>query len=266
MPTLILDCDGTLADTERDGHLPAFNATFAEAGLGVRWSAAEYGALLAVGGGKERMATLLTPEFVRAHGLPADPDGQRALLADWHRAKTARYVATVREGRLPPRPGVTRLLGAALADGWTVAVASTSAPESVRAVVRAAVGEELAARIPVFAGDVVAAKKPAPDIYTLAVDELAADPGSTLVVEDSRNGLLAALAAGLRCVVTVNDYTREEDLTGAVLVLSSLGDPGGEPAQVLSDPAGIRPGAVLTLDDLRSAMSARMTAPTSRGA
>lgn len=254
-PTLVLDCDGTLSDTERYGHLPAFNATFAGAGLDVVWSEDEYAGKLRTGGGKERMATLLTPGFVRAHGLPADPDGQRELLAGWHRTKTAAYVAMADAGKLPPRPGITRLLTAALAAGWQVAVASTSAVVSVQAIVRAAVGPELAERIPVFAGDVVAAKKPAPDIYTLAVAELHADPARTLAVEDSRNGLRAAAAAGLRCVVTVNGYTRSEDFSEAVLVLSSLGDPDGEAARVLADPHGIRPGPVVTLDDLESCLA-----------
>ena len=80
-PALVFDCDGVLADTERDGYLPAFNATFAELGLPVRWSVEEYGRLLAIGGGKERLATLFTPENVAAYGLPTDPDRQKALIA-----------------------------------------------------------------------------------------------------------------------------------------------------------------------------------------
>lgn len=243
-PTLVLDCDGTLADTERYGHLPAFNRTFAEAGLDLVWSEEDYADKLRIGGGKERMASVLTPDFVRAHGLPTDEDGQRALLADWHRTKTAHYVAMVQAGQLPARPGIARLLPGALEAGWTVAVASTSAVASVQAVVRSVVGDAVAERIPVFAGDAVDAKKPAPDIYRLAVTSLGADPGRTLAVEDSRNGLLAALAAGLACVVTVNGYTRDEDFAGAALVLDSLGDPGAEPVRVLADPLGIAPPIV----------------------
>ncbi len=255
-PTLVLDCDGTLSDTERYGHLPAFNATLEQEGLDVQWSEDDYEQLLRIGGGKERMATLLTPDFARAHGLPADPDGRRDLLDRWHRAKTATYVAMADRGELPPRPGITRVLTAALDAGWAVAVASTSAVASVAAIVRAAVGPELAARIPVFAGDAVPAKKPAPDIYTLALAELGADPARTLAVEDSRNGFLAATAAGLRCLVTVNGYTRSEDFDGAVLVLSCLGDPDGEAAEVLSDPHDIHPGQVVTLDDLTRCLTA----------
>ena len=134
---LIFDCDGVLADTERFGHLPAFNQTFADVGLPVRWTDEEYAEKLKIGGGKERMASLLTPGFVRDHGLPADPDGQRELLAGWHKRKTAAYKAIVAEGRLPARPGIVRIVDAAIAAGWTLAVASTSATESVERRARA---------------------------------------------------------------------------------------------------------------------------------
>ena len=253
MTTLIFDCDGVLADTERFGHLPAFNHTFEQEGLPVRWSEEEYAEKLAIGGGKERMASLLTDEFVREHGLPADPEGQRDLLARWHRAKTAAFKAKVRSGALPARPGIARIVGEALAAGWTLAVASTSAEESVRGVLEQAVGEETASHFAVLAGDVVPAKKPDPAIYTLALERTGADPGDTIVVEDSRNGLLAAVSAGLRCVVTVSSYTKEEDFSEAVLVVSSLGDPG-EPAQVLANRSPAAPAEHITLDDLQACL------------
>jgi len=250
---LVFDCDGVLADTERFGHLPAFNRLFAELGLPVRWSEAEYGEKLAIGGGKERMASLLTEDFVRANGLPADPDGQRALLAEWHRRKTAIYREIVLAGTLPPRPGIARVVDEALAAGWTLAVASTSAEPAVRAVLEHAVGAEKAARFAVFAGDVVPAKKPDPAIYALALRELGAAPDEAIVVEDSRNGLLAAVGAGLRCVVTVNGYTEHEDLGEAVLVVSSLGDPD-EPARVLGGRLDAPVGDLVTLSDLEACL------------
>jgi len=251
VPALIFDCDGVLADTERDGHRPAFNATFAEVGLPVQWSEAEYGEKLKIGGGKERMASLLTPEFVAANGLPSDPEGRRELLADWHRRKTARYKEMVRAGRLPARPGIARIVDEALAAGWQLAVASTSAEESVRAVLEHAVGPANAAHFTVFAGDVVPAKKPDPAIYELALERLDLDAGDAVVVEDSRNGLLAAVGASLRCVVTVSSYTADEDMTEAVLVVSSLGDPG-VPAVVLANRGGAEPGDLVTLADLNA--------------
>jgi len=253
VPALIFDCDGVLADTERDGHRPAFNETFAEAGLPVRWSDEEYGVKLRIGGGKERMASLLTDEFVRENGLPADAEGQKELLAGWHKRKTAIYKEMVRAGKLPGRPGIARIVDEALAAGWALAVASTSAEESVRAVLEHVVGTETAARFDVFAGDVVPAKKPDPAIYLLALERMGVAPGDAIVVEDSRNGLLAAVGAGLPCVVTVSGYTADEDMSEAVLVVSSLGDPG-EPARVLANRSAARPGDQVTLADLEACL------------
>jgi len=249
MPALIFDCDGVLADTERDGHRPAFNDTFDELGLPVHWSEADYAEKLKIGGGKERMASLLSGRFVADNRLPTDAEGQATMLADWHRRKTARYKAIVAEGKLPGRPGIARVAAEAADAGWTLAVASTSAEESVRAVLDHVVGTELAAAFSVFAGDVVPAKKPDPAIYRLALSELGCTPADAVVIEDSRNGLLATVGAGLRCVVTVSSYTVDEDLHEAALIVSSLGDPA-EPARVLANRSAARPGAQVTLADL----------------
>ena len=253
MPTLIFDCDGVLADTERYGHLPAFNATFEEFGLPVHWDVDEYARRLKIGGGKERMASLFSdPGFVESVGVPDDEKERADLLLTWHKTKTAHFKRMVAGGELPPRPGVSRIIPEALDAGWTVAVASTSAEESVRAVLVNAVGEEVARRVPIFAGDVVPAKKPDPAIYTLALGELAADPADTLVVEDSRNGLVSATGAGLPCLVTVNGYTREENFDEAVLVVSELGDPGRPPIEVLANPGDVEVGDHVTLEVLRA--------------
>jgi len=238
VPALIFDCDGVLADTEGDGHRPAFNQAFAEAGLDVVWDEAEYARRLKIGGGKERIASLF-PD--------ADERGDEILAL--HKRKTAIYKEIVRSGKLPPRPGIARIVDEALAAGWTLAVASTSAEESVRAVLEHAVGEANAARFAVFAGDVVPAKKPDPAIYLLALERLGVAREDAIVIEDSRNGLLAAVGAGLRCVVTVSGYTADEDMSEAVLVVTSLGDPG-EPARVLANRGGARPGDLVTLADI----------------
>jgi dihydroxyacetone kinase phosphoprotein-dependent L subunit len=248
----VLDCDGVLADTERYGHLVAFNQMFAEIGLPVRWSLAEYQDKVRIGGGKERLASLLTPEFVAAAGLPADAAGQQAAVAAWHRRKTEIYTGLVASGAVPPRPGVARVVGEALAAGWPVAVASTSAEASVRATLDRAVGADQARAVAVFAGDIVPRKKPAPDIYLRALAWLGLPAARVVVVEDSRNGLVAATGAGLACVITVNDFTAGEDFTEAALVVSSLGDPGGETATVLASPRGVTPGDWITLADLAS--------------
>ncbi len=249
-PALVLDCDGVLADTERDGHLPAFNETFAEVGLPVRWTLDDYARLVTIGGGKERMASVLSPELVEGAGLPADAEGQAALLRDWHRRKTAHYVRRVTSGALPARPGIARLVEEVAVAGWRLAVASTSSEVAVRAVLEHAVGPRRAEDVTVFAGDVVPRKKPAPDVYQLALRSMGLDPADVVVVEDSANGLRASTAAGLTTVVTVSSMTAEEDFTGAALVVSSLGD-AAEPARVLDDPYGVAPAGQVTMEHLR---------------
>ena len=249
-PALIFDCDGVLADTERFGHLPAFNQTFEQVGLPVHWSEDDYAEYVKIGGGKERMASLLTPELVARAGLPADPGEQKAMIADWHRRKTAAYVDLVTSGAMPGRPGIARIVEEAAAAGWRLAVASTSAEVSVRAVLEHAVGAERARDFAVFAGDVVPRKKPAPDIYLLALERLDVDPADVVVVEDSANGLQAARAAGLATVVTVSAYTVDEDFTGADLVVTCLGDTPEDPARVIDDSHHLHPGDEVTLADL----------------
>lgn len=257
MTTLIFDCDGVLADTERDGHRPAFNQTFREFGLPVEWSEEVYGHKLQIAGGKERMASELTPEFARANGLPDDPEGQAAELLKWHKRKTQIYTEMVAAGRLPTRPGIRRVITEAQDAGWTLAVASTSAEPSVRAILEQAVGRERADRFDlVLAGDIVAKKKPAPDIYLLALERLGVPAQEALVIEDSRNGLLAARGADLRCVMTVNGYTEEEDSREAILVISSLGDPGGERTRVIANRSAAQPGDYITLADLELCLAA----------
>jgi beta-phosphoglucomutase-like phosphatase (HAD superfamily) len=196
--TLIFDCDGVLADTERYGHLPAFNQTFEEFGLPVRWSEEDYAQKLLIGGGKERMRSLLTPQFVAEAGLPADKAGQDEAIAAWHRRKTEIYTAMVADGKLPGRPGVRRVIAAAADAGWRLAVASTSAEPSVRAVLEHAAGPELSRDVAVFAGDIVPAKKPAPDIYQLAVRELGADPARTVASRTPATGCSPRAAPGCR--------------------------------------------------------------------
>ena len=255
MTVLIFDCDGVLADTERWGHLPAFNQTFREFGLPVEWTAEEYGHRLRIAGGKERMASLLTPAFVAANGLPADPDGQASLLAGWHRRKTEIYAEMVAAGMLPPRPGIRRIVAEALDAGWTLAVASTSAERSVRAILEHAVDAETAGRFAlVLAGDVVAHKKPAPDIYLLALQRLGASPPEVLVIEDSNNGIVAAAGAGLRVLMTVNGYTEREENGPAILVVTSLGDPGGEATRVIANRSAARPADYITRSDLEACL------------
>jgi len=250
---LLFDCDGVLAETERLGHLVAFNQMFEEFGLPVHWSDEEYGERLKVGGGKERLATLLTDDFVQKAHLPTGAEDQRRRIAEWHKRKTAIYVELVKSGRIPGRPGIARLAGEALAANWKVAVCSTSADEAVRAVLDHVVGKEVAARFAVLVGDVVPRKKPAPDVYQLALEYLGVRREETVAIEDSRQGLLAAVGAGLPCVVTLSTYTQDEDVHEATMVLSDLGDPG-RGMRVIENRGRARPGAYVTLGDLAACL------------
>jgi HAD superfamily hydrolase (TIGR01509 family) len=262
MTALLFDCDGVLADTERYGHLPAFNLMFEEKGVPAHWSEDEYAEKLKIGGGKERMASMFAdPSFVQEAGIPEDDTGRKELLVTWHKSKTAHFKQLVADGKIPPRSGIHRIVNEALDAGWTVAVCSTSAEESVRAVFERAAGADAAGRVTFFCGDIVPAKKPAPDVYLLAVEKLGLDKADTLVVEDSRNGLRAAVAAGLHCLVTVNGYTRAENFDEATLVVSELGDPDGPPIEVIANRGGADPEGYVTLDDLRACLSAPVPPP-----
>jgi HAD superfamily hydrolase (TIGR01509 family) len=202
------------------------------------------------------MASLITPEFVAATGLPTDPAELAIEVAKWHKRKTSLYTEMVAAGKLPPRPGIRRTIVAAQDAGWKLGVASTSAAPSVHAILEYAVGVERAGCFDVIlAGDCVSKKKPAPDIYLLAVEQLGVDPTDVLVIEDSENGLEAAHAAGLRCLMTVNDYTEKEDFSEAILVVSSLGEPDGEQTTVIANRSAARPGAFVTLADLEACLA-----------
>jgi HAD superfamily hydrolase (TIGR01509 family) len=245
---LILDCDGVLAETERDVHLPAFNQAFRELGVPVHWSDEEYGAKLRVSGGKERMATALGPELVMTLGGPIGENGLEDLLRRLHARKTAITAEILASRPLPARPGVRRLITAAHQAGWKLAVASTSAEATVRLVVRGALGAPLAETLVILAGDVVSSKKPDPEIYELAIATLGTSRNDAIAIEDSRNGLLAANAAGLACVITESHYTRGEDFTEAALVMTSLGDPE-TPMTILANRSKATPAGHLTLAD-----------------
>lgn len=214
MKALIFDVDGTLAETE-GAHLDAFNEAFAGAGLPWRWSEAEYTRLLTTTGGKERIA-----RYVReAGGDPAD-----FPIAALHRDKTVRYTGRIARGGIALRPGVAELIAEAQALGLGLAIATTTSPENVEALIRATLGADMTEIFPVVAaGDMVGAKKPAPDVYLLALERLGVAAADCVAFEDSRNGLLAAKAAGIFTVVTPGRFTAQEDFTGADRLVERLG-------------------------------------------
>lgn len=256
---LIFDCDGVLADTERDGHLVAFNQMWRENGINWQWSVDQYIDKLKIGGGKERMLSLSKDDDFRAvYDVPDSEEEWAQTVATWHKRKSEIYKELIASGALPGRPGVKRLAEEALAQDWTLVVCSTSALPSVQAVLQHVMGDETAAKFAgVFAGDMVKAKKPAPDVYNLAAEQLNLDPDDCVVVEDSRNGLLAADAAGMTCIVTYNQITEPEDFSEAALVLSNLGDPDGEPMKMAANRTKAEPQEHLTVSDLEQILASK---------
>lgn len=242
---LIWDVDGTLADTERYGHRVAFNRAFADRGWPVQWDETTYGRWLRVAGGKERLQAFLS-DLAKAGvvDLPRDD----ATIAALHQEKTRHYLEILGEpGAIPLRPGVLRLIQEARQAGWLLAVATTTTFENVEALLTQAVGPEAITWFQcIGAGDVVTAKKPAPDIYHWVLQRLQCQPGECLAIEDSALGLQAAQAAGLPTLVTVNDYTRDDAFPQALAVLENLGEPH-HPAPLLWGP---EPGPVVVTPDL----------------
>jgi HAD superfamily hydrolase (TIGR01509 family) len=218
MKALIFDCDGVLVDTERDGHRVAFNRAFAEAGIAAEWSIEQYGELLKVAGGKERMT-----HYFNAHGWP-DGASPATLIPELHKRKTAIFTQLIAAGSLPLRPGVRRIVDAAHTAGIRLGVCTTSDPKAIAGVLDLFGAERKTRFEVVLAGDVVAKKKPSPEIYDLAKERLGLQGRDCVVIEDSRNGLLAAVGAGMPCLITTSTYTQHEDFHEAARVVPELGD------------------------------------------
>jgi HAD superfamily hydrolase (TIGR01509 family) len=234
LKALIFDVDGTLAETERNGHRVAFNRAFSVAGLPWHWSVEDYGQLLTVSGGKERIRAFIEQSHPNLL-LQKDINQQIAQL---HQAKTAYFKQLLQVGQIPLRPGVQRLLQTARENGIRLAIATTSALENAIALLETTLAPESPTWFDVIAaGDIVAAKKPAPDVYHYVLDQMALSPNHCLVFEDSQNGLEAAIQAQLKTVITVNHYTYKQDFSKAALVLSHLGEPT-YPFNVIAGEAG----------------------------
>jgi HAD superfamily hydrolase (TIGR01509 family) len=235
---IIFDCDGVLVDTERDGHRVAFNLAFKAMGIDAEWDVPLYGELLKVAGGKERMRAY----FDRFGWPEGRAESRDDMILALHKKKTAIFVDLINGGELPLRPGIRRIVQEAAAAGVKLGVCTTSAFESIDGVLNL-LGPELKAKFDfVHAGDVVKKKKPDPEIYELAKQSLGLPVHECIVIEDSRNGLLAATGAGLPTVITTSTYTTEEDFKEAVIVVPELGD---------------APNVRLTLEDLHKLAAKR---------
>lgn len=216
LKAIIFDVDGTLADTEKEGHRVAFNRTFTEAGLEWNWTTEIYGDLLSVSGGKERIRHYLT--LYHPHLKITDQE-----IAQFHLKKTEHYQAILAEGTIQLRIGVDRLIKSAKNQGIRLAIATTSAIPNVIPLLNKHLDIDCFEII--AGGDIVPHKKPAPDIYQYVLKYLNLSPENCLVFEDSCHGLTASVGAGLKTVITFNQYTQNQDFSEALLVLNHLGEP-----------------------------------------
>ena len=222
LKALIFDVDGTLAETERDGHRVAFNLAFENAGLPWRWDVNIYGSLLEIGGGKERLRHYISgfePDFITEEPLDQ-------FIRSLHQQKSQYFRQLLVNNAIPLRVGVERLIMEAYQKGITLGIASTASEENVKALLDTSLGEKMSKYFAVVAaGDMVEKKKPAPDIYLLALEKLNVSPENCLAIEDTNQGLVAATKAGIKTIITFNDYSQNQNFNQAILVLNSLGEP-----------------------------------------
>jgi HAD superfamily hydrolase (TIGR01509 family) len=220
---IFFDQDGVIIDTERDGHRVSFNMTFKEFGYDFDWDVDYYHELLQIAGGKERMKHHLQ---TKGFGKEVKPEDVDELIKAMHKRKTALFIELIESGKLPLRPGIRRLMKEAKKAGLILGVCTTSNEKAAHAI-----AYNILSDIKfdfVLAGDIVSKKKPDPEIYNLGLSKVGLKPNEVIVVEDSRNGVLAGKAAGMHVVATTNVYTEREDLSEADVIVSCLGDPDGE--------------------------------------
>jgi HAD superfamily hydrolase (TIGR01509 family) len=219
---IIFDVDGTLAETE-ELHRRAFNETFEYFSLGWHWDVRLYRELLQVTGGKERIRHYMHLRKERGmERLDASDDG---AIAELHRFKTARFTTLIAEGACSLRPGIVDLIRTSVDRHQHLAIATTTSRENVEALCAATMGSEgIKGFHAIVCGDNVARKKPASDVYLKALELLGRRPGECLAIEDSRNGLMAAVGAGIPVVITRSLYFGDEDFSGALAVVDNLGE------------------------------------------
>ena len=239
------DQDGVIIDTEKDGHRIAFNEAFKAFGLDTEWSVEEYYDLLQVSGGKERMRHY---DHTKGFGVELNPEEEDEFIKKMHQYKTDAFIKLLESNKLPPRPGIRRIMREINEMGLVLAVTTTSSQRAAHAVATKILSEIHFDFV--LAGDVVKVKKPNPEIYLMALKKAGVEPEECLVIEDSKNGVAAAHAAGIRIVATTNFYTEKEDLSLADMVVTCLGDPDGEKGTLRSGGEGLKYDGVLTARQL----------------
>ena len=221
LQAVIFDVDGTLAETEREGHRIAFNQAFAEFGLNWDWTPELYGELLSVTGGKERVRLYIKTR-AQEHLAHADLD---LWIARLYKRKSEIYSERTLSGAITLRAGVARLISELRQSGIRLAIATTTAPSNIHSLISANLRKDMLELFEVIgAGDLMISKKPAPDVYQWVLQRLGLPAESCLAIEDSSIGLTAARAAGLPTIITVSNYTADENFDDALSVLTGLGE------------------------------------------
>ncbi len=242
---VFFDQDGVIIDTERDGHRVSFNMTFKEFGFTDEWSVDYYHELLQIAGGKERMKHHLQ---TKGFSKPVPPEEVDELIKAMHKRKTALFVELIETGKLPLRPGVHRFMKEAMDAGLMIGVCTTSNEQAAKVVT-----EKILSDIKfdiVLAGDVVSKKKPDPEIYNLALSKTGLKADEVIVVEDSKNGVLAGKASGAHVVVTTNYYTEKEDVGSGDIIVTCLGDPDGEKGRLTKGDKSLKYDGVLHINQV----------------
>lgn len=242
---IFFDQDGVIIDTERDGHRVSFNMTFREFGFSDEWSVDYYHELLQIAGGKERMKHHLQ---TKGFSKPVPPEQVDELIKDMHKRKTAIFVDLIETGKLPLRPGIHRFMKEAMAGDLMIGVCTTSNEQAAKAITEKIL-KDIKFDI-VLAGDVVSHKKPDPEIYNLALSKTGLKPDEVIIVEDSKNGVVAGKAAGAKVIVTTNYYTEKEDVSGGDIIVTCLGDPDGEKGKLTKGGKELKFDGVLHVKDV----------------
>ena len=242
LQALLWDVDGTLAETERDGHRVAFNLAFEALGLPWRWDEVHYGRLLAVSGGRER----LLHDMSSRSDAPALSQQRETLVVELHALKNRFYADRVAAGHVALRPGVADLMAECRAQGVRQAITTTTSRSNVEALLKTAFGGGWAEPFDaVVCGEDVRCKKPDPEVFLLALQRLQIGPLDAIAIEDSPGGVAAARAAQVPVLVTLSSYFQQATVEAALAIGPGLGQRRGwRPALVDEGPGRV------TLDDL----------------